>query len=273
MDTTPAADTAVVYLARGADDASQSAFERFAASYEKHPAGRLHKLYVIYKGFGSKADRVRAERHFENLNGASLYLSDDSFDIGAYKAAASMLNERQVCFLNTNSELLAPDWLEKLSRALNYPEVGMVGCTGSFEAPVFPGQAYVPFPNVHLRSNAFMMDRMLFCDLMSDIVINTKSDAYQAESGSRGLTRKVMRSGLQALVVDRYGRSHSPHSWPSSMTFRRGIQDALMIGDNQTRAYIDILWESKRHLARIAWGQYIRPDLALKSSAALASAQ
>jgi len=229
-------------------------------------------LYVIYKGFGAVADLALAERLFEEFDSVSLHLPDQSLDIGAYKITASMIKESRVCFLNANSEILAPNWLEKLWRALSHEDVGMVGCTGSFEAPVWPGQYYPPFPNVHLRSNAFMMDRLLFCELVDDVVVSTKADAHQAESGSNSLTRKVLRRGLQAMVVDCYGRSHLPHSWPSSMTFRRGTQEALMIGDNQTRAYMETLWSSKRHLARISWGGYIRDDLVLNASDALASA-
>jgi hypothetical protein len=247
---------AAVYLARGANPDSVDLFRRFAISYQKFPAGREHKLYILYKGFVSASDLDRAIGLFSNIGALAINLEDDSsFDIGAYIATADMIEEGQVCFLNTYSEILAPGWLAKLALHLDRPEVGLVGATGSFETTTLPD--FPPFPNAHLRSNAFMIDRELFRAVLGNTVLRKREDTLRVESGPASLMQHVLAEGLEVLVVGRNGRGYPPKWWPASDTFRQGDQGNLLIGDNHTRAYLAADRNYKRFLANVAWGPYL----------------
>jgi hypothetical protein len=248
---------AVVYLARGAEVDWLEAFQRFLASYRKFDAEQDHVLYVVYKGFGSDAHMAPALRWFSGVNAHAIKVGDDRLDIGAYLAAVNEIAEDYVCFLNTYSELLGPAWLKKLTLHIDRPEIGLVGATGSFESLAGLDPRFPAFPSPHIRSNGFMVRRQLFNELVGTVVIREKLDAYFFESGPLGLTRQILAHGLQVLVVGRNGRGYPSRWWPSSGTFRQGKQENLLIGDNQTRAYMAATWSTKRAMVESTWGGYV----------------
>jgi hypothetical protein len=248
---------ALCYLARGAEPGWEDALGRFLGSYQAHAAGCDFKLYVIFKGFYSAAERDRAITLFAPVQHNAIFTGDDSFDIGAYADAATQIAEQKVCFLNTNTEILCDGWLLKLASNLEQPGVGLVGATGSYESlrdldPRFPG-----FPNVHIRSNAFMIDRDLFAAIARQFTLTDKLDAFLFESGPNSMTRQVQSRGLQTLVVGRNGQGYSPDSWPRSDTFRQHGQANLLIGDNQTRHFDALSLVDQRTLARWTWGRFL----------------
>ncbi len=53
-------------------------------------------------------------------------------DLAAYAQVVERLEHDRLCFLNSYSTILAADWLAKLDHALNQPQVGLVGATGSW---------------------------------------------------------------------------------------------------------------------------------------------
>jgi hypothetical protein len=249
---------AVVYLLRGADEQWADSCTRFIRGYQQYSAGAEHRLYVVCKGFSSDGDLALARRALGEVSHREFQLADDGFDLGAYLAIAPWISESEVCFLNTHSEILGAGWLEKLMANLRLPGVGLVGATGSYESlskldPVFP-----PFPNVHVRSNAFMITRDLLLKLAGHLTIAEKLDAYLIESGPDSLTRSVQRNGLKTMVVGGNGRGYEPRWWPRSDTFRQGAQANLMVADNQTRAYADAMFEDKRKMVQHTWGPYLQ---------------
>jgi hypothetical protein len=108
-----------------------------------------------------------------------------------------------------------------------------------------------------------MIERELFSSMLAGTVIRDKSDADLIESGPVSLTRRVLAQGLDVQIVGRNGRGYPPRWWPSSDTFHQGCQSNLLIGDNQTRAYIAATWNEKRTLVENTWGQYLDPCNAL----------
>jgi hypothetical protein len=114
------------------------------------------------------------------------------------------------------------------------------------------------FPDPHLRTNALVCDRALFGSLGLGGA-RRKLDAYALESGRRGITRRLRRMGLRAVVVDRHGTVHDTESWPESATFWQGEQEGLLVADNQTGAYAAGGHERRRLLAGLAWGRRARP--------------
>jgi hypothetical protein len=246
--------TAVCFLARGAAKGWQASLSRFVISYRRFAAGAEHTLCVLFKGFTSAADYDEAREMFVDVAHEPIDLADDSFDIGAYLEVSRMLEQDQVLMLNTHSELLAPDWLRKLDANLALPGVGLVGATGSYELSPLALCRVGQKPNIHIRSNAFMLDRCLLLELAGSDVIRSKEDAWQFESGPDGLTRRVQARGLETLVVGRNGRGYSPRFWPRSETYRQGTQENLLIADNQTRAYITWPQPQKQAMSFSAWG-------------------
>jgi hypothetical protein len=246
---------AVIYLARGADADPLIRFRRFVHSYRRFNAGELHDLVIIFKGFNDPADLTAARELFSSLDHQALFTGDDNFDLGAYVDAAQQVPHARLCFLNSNSEILCDGWLAKLAANFAVPGVGLVGATGSFESlPAFPS-----FPNPHIRSNAFMICRDLFLEMLSSIRLTTKLAAYSVESGPNSITRQIFERGLSALVVGRDGRGYSPSWWPHNQTFRQGSQANLLVHDNVTRTFENLPFGNKVAISRRTWGEFILP--------------
>lgn len=248
---------AVAYLARGADKNWLSSFERFLDSYKFKHSGIEHTLYVIFKGFLHDADLEKARALFSSVPHKPIFLGDKSLDIGAYIEWANMIEEDLICVFNTASEILAPDWLFKLYINLAMPNVGLVGATGSFESLNAFNSSFPLFPNAHIRSTAFMIDRKLFLKITEKLKIAHKIDAFHFESGPKSLTRQVLALGKETLLVGRNGRSYSPKFWPASDTFRQGTQRNLLIADNQTRNFSEIPWMGKNDFVIRTWREFI----------------
>jgi hypothetical protein len=118
--------------------------------------------------------------------------------------------------------------------------------------------AYRSFPNPHLRTNCFLIDRDVWLRVCSDVPTD-KGLAYRFESGRRGLTARLKAMGLRALVVGRDGRSYESSQWPESRTFWQGDQENLLVEDNQTRSYRDGDANVRRALSGFAWGRLADP--------------
>ena len=268
---------AVVHLIRHAN--GPEAARTFFDSYRRCPAGAAHDLVLLCKGFPTES----AFDEYTPLVGSTphrkLFVSDEGFDIGAYRVALRKTEYETYCFLNSFSVLLAPDWLAKLHDCLQQPNVGLVGATGSYESTLENLRAeirsirgwfrrrrlralvrsvgmwidYPPFPNPTIRTNAFLARRDLLLQSFPEQV-RTKDDALRFESGRRSLTRRTQSLGLQTLVVGRDGRGYTPEQWPLSRTFRLQDQSNLLVADNQTERYAHAPEAERRWLASLAWG-------------------
>lgn len=247
---------AVLYLVRGADEGHVAACERFIGSYEAQGAGRAHDLVLVCKGFAARGEIADVERRFARHAPCLLEVADDSFDLGAYRDAARLIDHDLICCLNTNSEIQSGGWLDKLARNLERDGVGLVGATGSYE-PLAHDSRFGGFPNVHLRSNGFLIARTEFLSVAGDARIREKNDAYLLESGPESLTRRMLANGRAVLVVGADGRGYPPRFWPRSGTFRLGRQSNLLIGDNQTRTFAGYAWPERASVARRTWGRFL----------------
>lgn len=112
--------------------------------------------------------------------------------------------------------------------------------------------AFGHYPNPHIRTNGFMIDRGRFLSLRS-IPFKRKADVYKFESGRHSMTNQVLRAKLKALVVDRSGRTYDVHDWESSATYWTSDQENLMIADNMTRKYARGSSELRHLLENYAW--------------------
>ena len=183
-------------------------------------------------------------------------------DLAAYLLAARKVQAQRLCFLNSYSRPLAPDWLATLNAPFADPSVGMVGASGSFESAFSAAprwlrplrrRDFAPFPNPHLRSNAFVLDRELMLGLKWQ-VSRSKTTAWALESGRGSISNQIWEREMKVLVVGRDGVAYPPERWRESATFRRGDQRNLLIADNRTEQYAAADLTFKRRLEQIAWG-------------------
>lgn len=127
----------------------------------------------------------------------------------------------------------------------------------AWRIPGAPYAGFPEFPNPHIRSNAFMIQRTLFLSLMP-FRIYTKDDAFRFESGKSSMTNQILRCDLKALVVGDDGNAYDVSAWRDSFTFRRGAQQNKLIADNQTKAF-DVMNDTQRMLAESwTWGPPIK---------------
>lgn len=270
-------DLAILYLHRYATDAR--ALRMFVDAYRTNPAGIRHDLIVLAKGFEGRL-RPQEEGILAGLSTTTLFLEDEGFDIGSYRTASHELPHRRVCFLNSHARPLVSGWLRFLCAGLDIDGVGVSGASGSWMSSssshawrvqrltqlprrvagkTRSGIWYPRFPNPHLRTNAFTIDRELFLSL--DVgELRRKADAYQFESGRRSMTRQLNHRGLRSVVMDRFGRAWEVDEWRLSGTFWAGEQSSLLVGDNQTRKYADATEGMRHRLRAAAWAGGVAPS-------------
>jgi hypothetical protein len=116
-----------------------------------------------------------------------------------------------------------------------------------------PSEHFPPFPNYHIRTNAFMASRETLLQIRVGHIL-TKLAAFKLESGYGSLTNQVLSLGLRVLVIGKNGQSYNPEQWSQSKTFRQSSQENLLVADNQTDAYDRADLETSMELSRIAWG-------------------
>ena len=111
---------------------------------------------------------------------------------------------------------------------------------------------FPPFPNIHIRSNGFMIARQLLLDVAA-AEITDKNESFLFESGRTSVTAKIRELGLAPLVIGRDGKSYDIADWPFSATFRSVRQQNLLIADNQSRSYDAASAELRRVYRRMTW--------------------
>lgn len=118
-------------------------------------------------------------------------------------------------------------------------------------APLFP-----QFPNPHIRSNCFAIDRQRLVTLRFPKII-TKMEGCRFESGHDSLTARLRQSGLAALVVGKNGIGYDVNDWPTSGTFRLGDQANVLVTDNQVRNFKNYSLEERATHVLMTWGDYV----------------
>ena len=121
-----------------------------------------------------------------------------------------------------------------------------------------PARDFPPFPNYHLRTNAFMGSRQTLRRIRLG-PMRLKLSAYKFESGKDSLTNQVMKLGLKVLVVGRDGEGYEPERWHLSNTFWQSREENLLVSDNQTEFYLSADPATRAEHARYAWGEFARP--------------
>jgi hypothetical protein len=255
-------EIAVVHLVWAPTGARE--LEEFLAAYRAHTAGVEHRLAVILNGFDGRGDPrlLEVERILEGVDHEQVVMPHSVLDLSAYRYEAEETDAGLLCFLNSYSRPLVDGWLSQLAAPLSRPDVGLTGIGGSYESAYSAAPFWLrhrrrrdfdPFPNPHLRTNGFMLERELMLDLDWP-PLDSKVAAWALESGKRSLSRQVWDRGLEVLVVGRDGRTYERDRWRESATFRSGGQRNLLIGDNRTLQYEEADLGMKHTLEQMAWG-------------------
>lgn len=262
-------------------------FKDFAQSYLLYEAGCPHKLVIIFNGVESDGD---TEQYIKYALKKGLTFSHLSYrkgqDLEVYRNAASEISTEFVLFLNSYSIFQSGNWLQKYVNAYSELKIGIVGATGSFQSYYstyrnkFPWRwnkqlnfkeninnyklklkalllwrfYFKPYPNPHIRTNAFFINRKLFLSLHYKIP-HRKFDAYAIESGKHSITRQILKMGLGVLIIDKYEKAYEIGEWKNSRIFWTDNQEDLLISDNQTRYYDNADSVVRKYLSNIAWGK------------------
>ena len=279
----------VVHLVR--EQNGLAPLQRFLDSYRKEPPGVSHDLILVFKGFARKRLPREYEKLLVSVRHDRLFVQDSGYDISSYFIAARSLQYTYLCFLNSFSVILTPEWLLKLYSHAAEDQVGIVGATGSYQSiysdvdlakfekvrrpfmrrvllRFFPFLSLVrlrvllliyrklfdPFPNYHIRTNGFMMRRDTLLRVRRPRLWS-KLDAYVFESGKSGLTKQILGMGKSCLVIGRDGKSYSRAEWHRSNTFWQAHQENLLIADNQTNLYQHGSVEVRTGYSNHAWGR------------------
>ena len=280
-------DVCVAHLVRKSN--SPEAFRAFLDSYARVAAGVPHDVLIIFKGFSRAADLSIYDAMLNDIPHARAFVRDFGFDVGPYLKVGREHDYRFYLFLNSFSRLLVPGWLESMYRHVTRPDVGVVGATASHQSILTdyvqlrreyrPWHSllrrkaanvvrfvryiahvrgrFIPFPNYHVRSNAFMISREVLVKLRCPAVLS-KWHAYRFESGARSMTWQVIHGGLRALLIGADGRAYEPMDWPDARTFWISRQENLLVSDNQTRMYETGDPAMRERLAFHAWRRH--PD-------------
>ena len=281
----------VVHLVR--EKNGLAPLKSFLESYNSNPAGIDHDLLIIFKGFTSNQRTSEYKQLLINIPHHSMHTNDFGYDIRAYIQAVKGSDYKYYMFLNSFSTILHRDWLLKMYRHITQDSVGLVGATGSYESPysnviekIGPkaeicilgskvkvpglirffhgvtirkieqfiyGLRFDPFPNVHIRTNAFMISSEVMRVIRVSTIV-TKMDAHRFESGKTSLTKQVLLMGKKTLVVGKDGVGYDIDSWFTSRTFKSGSQENLLVSDNQTRYFERSDNSFKSILTLRAWG-------------------
>jgi len=232
---------------------------RFGAAYRSVDPGVEHRFVALYNGFGGDVAAARDALGIEADQ--EVVLDGRVQDLIAYRRALDHVDCDRVAFVNSWAEPLVDGWLAALAGALGVPGVGIAGCTGSWESPATAAPPHLklhrrtlfePFPNPHIRTNAWAIGAGLARSLHWD-VRRRKVGAEALESGKQGLTRQVQARGLRPVVVSRRGVVEV-EDWPEARVFRSCNQEEMLVRDNRTRQYDDADPRRRAFLARMAWG-------------------
>ncbi len=234
----PQSALAVVYLNRVASANDGAAQDRFIRGYVTNPPQVTHQLYVVNKGFAEE-ELVEQYRLFDKLLPVFINVEDSGTDLSTYREAAMQIHEPVAFFMNTYAEPIHARWLDMVYEAFaSSPNAGLAGCSASVEtlAPFCAG--FPDFPNFHIRTNAFMMKTCDYLAVTTGRSLEGKEDAYRLESGPQSITWLTRASGREVVVVGSRGAVQPRHLWRTPI-FRTGRQSQLLVGDNQSRAYLE----------------------------------
>jgi hypothetical protein len=210
---------------------------RFAQSYREYPPGAEHELVIL---LNNVAERQRPEllAELEGVPHRILDLDEPVQDLAAYAQAARRLEHERLCFLNSHSEMLVPDWLAKLDRALDLPRVGLVGATGSWASTRswVLHAFFLPTPyRGHIPERRVAREQFLAIELERDgIPVSDSPELMRRTLGDslRAKLRTLPDMPIQILGFDGFP---APHLRTNAFMATRATLDSVRIRRIETK--------------------------------------
>ena len=227
---------------------------------------------------------VLLSQYFDHV----IQVKPEGLDIHTYRTFASMDPDGVMICFNTSSELRGGSFLRSCFDAIRCEAVGLVGASGSLASmhverylhalnslqPCnFPKTAirsaknnlhsfanklryrdFLPFPNAHIRTNAFCVRCADYLEVVDQKSGMTKYGCLTIESGSDGLSKRIQQKGKQLLVSDIFGNLYEQDEWFKSSTFCSFGQKNLAVNDNRTIEYATGSKHKKLKLLLATWG-------------------
>jgi hypothetical protein len=237
----------------------------FLQSYRRHPAGIEHELVVLLNGVSSELRRTLLAE-LDGIDHSLLTLEEPVQDLLAYRQAAERLEHRRVCFMNSYSVILAPDWLAKLSCALDQPTVGLAGATGSWASLRSWAMNTLFLPNPYRgvtpeRREAFAQ----FSELGQELEGRKPSPSSVSEPGRLSPVERVLsvlqllRSTSEQLL--RFESFPAVHLRTNGFIVERSVFAALRIGRMRSKMDAYSLESGRGSFTRQIRGMGLRPLL------------
>lgn len=264
--------------------------KKFLHSYNNNKPYFSNKIYIIFKEIQlkeSNLEQVEKECISYSLNYQILECQLPGFDINTYQWVAQQVIEDYLIFFNTNSVLLHPNWCDFYTKHIT-KNTGAISATASFNSHIntvlqennfhynrklsFKENLasykmllkaifiwpflYKKFPNPHIRTNAFLINRKVFLTLNIKNPLKSKREAYLAESGRNSITQQLLKKNLTVGVVNNNGDYFDLQEAYKANTFWNNQQENLLVADNQTELYKNANETQKKQLSLLAWGNF-----------------
>jgi hypothetical protein len=184
---------AVVHLVWG--PLGTGPLHEFLASYRRHEPGVEHELIVLLNNVPEPLP-AELEAELQGVEHRLLRTPEPVQDLAAYAHAADRLEHERLCFLNSYSTILAPDWLAKLDHALDQPGAGLVGATGSWASLHSAVLNAFLLPNPYRR---VVPPRRVAREQMREIELEL--NAARTPDGAAALTSELPRRTVVGSVI------------------------------------------------------------------------
>lgn len=265
----------------------------FLLSYKENSAGISHNLIVLFNGFRHENELNQFYEVINAMDiTLEVVTTSSKFDIDAYFNIAQIKTEYDYfMFLNTYSIILHSNWLRYFYNNLIMPQVACVSATGAWgdfkhtddyinsknrilklnfdlidlKKVIYFRFNFYPSVGVHLRTNAFMVKRSIFLAIkrppvrpfILSLIFNLNSKKIRSfcfEHGSNSFSQQLLKCGYKILVIDKFGNGLQVNDWAHSNTYHNGLQENLLVQDNQTLKYHVSNSENKNKLKYGTWG-------------------
>lgn len=266
---------AVLYLCR--KDNNKDSFFNFLNSYKSFESGIEHDFYIILKGYKESDDISWIKSELKNIDYSFIYCIDKGFDIYAYFYSSKKVKNKYVMFINSFSQINCDDWLFNLFTRLSESTI-CVGCSGSWESlsstfyykriyhctnylkKIFNAFIYLflriifpKFPNIHLRTNSFIINRKFFIEYNLKRAFKFKVQAWHFESGRRSLTNFIKSKNKNFGIVDKNANFYDENNLNKSNVYAKLNESTALIIDNQILSFGSLNLEQKKIKSYLCW--------------------
>ena len=239
LRATQSTSLSLVYVVRASTVTELS--HRFFTAYRKLRAGVAHDLVIAAVGFESEAAMLTVKQTVWSDVAPQprvVLVPDPGFRLGVFREACRHLTTEYACLLAEESRPLVDGWLERLYSVAKRAGVGIAGASGAHQI------------DPHVRDNAFCIKRALYLALTDRA---TAADARTLEADPiRSITRSVRKRGLAARIVGRSGDRDVVQA-RDGRTFWWGVQEELLVADDQTDDYANGAEAHRAYLRSAGW--------------------